>query len=308
MADSLNVILEGIPALHGSKWIHPTTLKLLLVGGMTPLTWSNNLSWLSYTSLLGILSVLNLAGIITFDGFYRTSSPGSLLDPMPTILYPETAKGWMVLPIMQGIFMSGFAGHAVFPNLIADMEDRSRFPLVISVAYLFVGILSIFVSVVGYRMFGATTMKEITMNLSNPTLMYPAALQQFTIGLMAINAMTKYPLTVGGVNLNLESLLVSLRWWDNGSMSSRIALRSLVAACVATTSILFPSIHKVLAILGSFFSFLVCVIIPCICHLKLFELSSSERLRIRIVVIFASILATIGTVWTFLPADVTGVE
>jgi len=298
MSDSLYILLETTQ-LKG--FISPMWLKVMLVALLTPITWSDNLRWLSYTSLLGILSVLNLAGIIIYDGLYRHDKPGSLNDPMPTNIWPTS---WLQLPLLQGIFMSGFAGHAVFPNLIADMESRREFPTVLTAAYSFVLVVSLVVSAVGYLMFGSGTMTEITMNLSEAKLGYPAWLQLFTIGLMALNAATKYSLTVGGVNLNLESLLAEFDFDVSGV--SRIVLRSIVAACVCVTAIVFPEIHKVLSLLGSFFSFLVCVIIPCICYLRVFEVNVGERTAVGAVLGLSTVLMVVGTVWTFLPEDLIG--
>jgi vesicular inhibitory amino acid transporter len=37
---------------------------------------------LAYTSLMGIISCASLVIIVLYDGFSKTSKPGSLLDPM----------------------------------------------------------------------------------------------------------------------------------------------------------------------------------------------------------------------------------
>lgn len=58
---------------------------------------------LSLTSLLGILSSIVLLSVIIADGTIKTSSPGSLWEPMETNFGPN----WKKLPICFGLMMSG---------------------------------------------------------------------------------------------------------------------------------------------------------------------------------------------------------
>lgn len=62
------------------------------------------LSLLSYTSILGIISTLLLVFVIFYDGFTKTTAPGSLLDPAPTDL---GVKDLNKLGIAFGLFMAG---------------------------------------------------------------------------------------------------------------------------------------------------------------------------------------------------------
>jgi solute carrier family 32 (vesicular inhibitory amino acid transporter) len=59
---------------------------------------------ISYASAVGIISTVFLIFVVFFDGFSKTTSPGSLYDPAPTdlvILQP------MKIGAAFGLFMSG---------------------------------------------------------------------------------------------------------------------------------------------------------------------------------------------------------
>jgi solute carrier family 32 (vesicular inhibitory amino acid transporter) len=52
--------------------------------------------------------------ILLLDGFIKPTSPGSLLEPAATYLFP---KNWLTLPLSFGLLMSPWGGHSVFPNV-----------------------------------------------------------------------------------------------------------------------------------------------------------------------------------------------
>lgn len=63
---------------------------------------------LSYFSLMGIFSAIALVAVLVVDGIMKSERPGSLLDPMPTELFPTT---WGSLPMAFGLIMAGFTGE-----------------------------------------------------------------------------------------------------------------------------------------------------------------------------------------------------
>lgn len=103
-ADSLNALLPG----YGTVFWKCVCGVMLLPLSFTPLRL------LSYTSMLGVVSCCSIVLAIFLDGLIKTDSPGSLITPATTSLWPEN---WATLPISLGILMAPWGGHSVFPNV-----------------------------------------------------------------------------------------------------------------------------------------------------------------------------------------------
>jgi vesicular inhibitory amino acid transporter len=52
--------------------------------------------------------------IVIIDGFIKQNTPGSLVEPAATYLFPAN---WSTLPLSFGLLMSPWGGHGVFPNV-----------------------------------------------------------------------------------------------------------------------------------------------------------------------------------------------
>lgn len=116
--------------------------KLLCVLILLPLSFLP-LRLLSFTSIIGIFSCFGSAfsrsptppaqsffstsqdyaltatlpvvvAIVVMDGLLKRHSPGSLLEPAATHLFP---KRWSTLPLSFGLLLSPWGGHSVFPNV-----------------------------------------------------------------------------------------------------------------------------------------------------------------------------------------------
>jgi vesicular inhibitory amino acid transporter len=92
------------------------------------------LSLLAYTSVIGILSTLLILFVLLFDGFSKTQSPGSLFDPCET--HMVKAINFSKTGAAFGLFMGGFAGHSVVPNLALDMRNPTEFSRMIKWAFV----------------------------------------------------------------------------------------------------------------------------------------------------------------------------
>src|ERR1044071_5854208 len=138
---------------------------------------------------------------------------------------------------------------------------------------------------------------------------YWRPLNQFVIWLVAINPIAKYSLTLNPINLTLELSFYSSAWiedWCNSGRGRRTALkifsRVMVSTLVVFIAIQFPGFDRVMGILGSFFSYLISAIFPCVCHLKLFGrmLKWNEYILNVTIIFICSILSTLGTIWAFM--------
>jgi vesicular inhibitory amino acid transporter len=62
-----------------------------------------------------------------------------------------------------------------------------------------------------------------------------------------------------------------------------------------------------MALMGSTFCFTICIILPLAFYLKLFgkEISLRERIFDWFLIVICSVMAIVGTVWAFLPQEIT---
>ncbi|KAI6821470.1 vacuolar amino acid transporter-like protein 1, partial [Hortaea werneckii] len=113
-ADSLDAL---IPGWGDVEWKIVCGIILIPLGFVP-------LRFLSFTSVLGILSCLGIVLAIFVDGLIKPHAPGSVREPALTHLFPEN---WMTLPIAFGILMSPWGGHSVFPNIYRDMRHPYKY-------------------------------------------------------------------------------------------------------------------------------------------------------------------------------------
>ena len=83
----------------------------------------------------------------------------------------------------------------------------------------------------------------------------------------------------------------------------RIVSVSMTSMAIVTVSILFPEFHKMMALLGSFFSFTVSILFPEICYLKLYgsNLTKRDWAHELIIIFIGSFCGLIGTIWACIP-------
>ncbi|KAG6850825.1 hypothetical protein H0H93_008128 [Arthromyces matolae] len=178
-ADSLHSLVPNYSTVTFKLW----GLVLLIPSVFLPL------SFISYTSILGILSSTLIIFVVIIDGLSKTDAPGSLWVPAETsiaIVKPQS------LGLAIGLFMAGFAGHTVIPSLARDMEDPSQFDRMINWAFLVATTLYALIGYAGYFMFGSSVSEEISMDLMK-TAGYNPDLNKLTLWLLVISPLSMSP-------------------------------------------------------------------------------------------------------------------
>lgn len=282
----------------------PLIVKLVAFCIVTPTTWPRSLSVLSYGSILGIFTIFNLIVIIYYNGLSnKDSTPGSLWLPAEGVtMFPTDASSWWRLPTCFGLLMAPFSGHAILPSIYRDMAKPVQFPKMLNTTYIITMFFYLSLAIAGYFMFGTSTLEEITQNLPLiPT--YSKTLTLATIYLIIINPFTKYALTIVPVSITLEMMLMQSRSCALSPSFIRISLRTLVSVLTLMIAIVFPGFHRVMALLGSLGSLTVSVVLPLAFYLKLFwtEISGIRKCVDVALLIVSSVMAVMGTVWSFLP-------
>ncbi|KAJ5693351.1 Vacuolar amino acid transporter 1 [Penicillium macrosclerotiorum] len=301
-ADSLYAL---VPSLSILQW------KIVCGVVLVPLNFLP-LRFLSVTSILGIISCTSIVILICVDGLIKPHSPGSLQQPAKTFLFPEN---WATLPLSFGLIMSPWGGHGVFPNIYRDMRHPKKYGKSLWATYLFTFSLDCSMAIIGWFMFGDIVRDEITANILTVSD-YPQALSVCIIIFISIIPLTKVPLNARplvatfevlcGVNMGRVSADPrSGRRTEVIQQFIRVAVRIFTVALIVVLSIVFPSFDRIMAFLGSFLCFTICIIFPLAFYLKIFgdEISRRERILDWFLLITSCILATIGTVWAFLPRE-----
>ncbi|ORX81667.1 hypothetical protein K493DRAFT_292641 [Basidiobolus meristosporus CBS 931.73] len=296
----LMVFADSIHALYPESNLN--LLKVIGILVLIPSTWVP-LGILAYTSIIGIISTVALVAVVVINGFSTTVSPGSLLVPASTSLWP--AMPWAI-PISFGLLMAGFAGHAVFASIYRDMKCPEKFPAVLKYSYIITSVIYLVMAGGGYLMFGNSLQHEIIMNLvENPN--YNQFLTRLVVWTVVLNPISKFGLTLNPANLILEVFFSNAPFNLNirASKYRRIVFRTALCLFVCMVAILIPGFHRVMALLGSFSCFTISAILPLACHLQLFknELTRGRKMFDWSLIGICSIMAIVGTVWTFLPAE-----
>ncbi|PYI22133.1 hypothetical protein BO99DRAFT_30943 [Aspergillus violaceofuscus CBS 115571] len=301
-ADSLQALVPGLSILH---WKFICGLMLI------PLNFLP-LRLLSVTSILGILSCTSIVLIICIDGLLKATAPGSLLQPARTSLLPDN---WATLPLSFGLIMSPWGGHGVFPNIYRDMRHPQKYGKSLVVTYSFTYSLDCAMAIVGWVMFGDTVRDEITANILL-TNEFPRALSICMIVFIATIPITKVPLNCRPLVATIEVLCGLVprpegQSIQHGAMksvlreASKAAIRIAVIVLIVCMAVVFPSFDRIMALMGSALCFTICIILPLAFHLKIFgkEISPRERLLNWSLLVISSILALIGTAWSFIPQE-----
>lgn len=236
-----------------------------------PPMWLPNLALLSNLSAFGVFASVFLALGVTGEGFLgmtpdmskcKPPCTGSILHPSPTELYKLDD-----IPIVLGLVMVGFAGHAVFPTIKNDMAEKKHYNSMVDVTYIFVILSYVGIAAAGYLMFGNSADEQITLNLGQ------SPISQCIIWVIITNPICKYPLDMAPIAFGLESFFaITFKLHYNSWLYTfvSISLRTMLVFLSLALVVAIPSFSLLVSLLGSVGSFTICVTFPCACFLKLF--------------------------------------
>lgn len=205
--------------------------------------------------------------IVIIDGLVKPDSPGSLIQPAKTYLFPAN---WLTLPLSFGLLMSPWGGHGVFPNIYRDMRHPHKYPRALKITFSFTYLLDATAAVAGLLMFGDEVMDAITSNIFL-TAGYPRALTFLLCGVIAIIPLTKVPLNARPIIATLE-VLMGVHQHSVAESSSamvgrsayfrgvtKIVIRVVTILLFLVIAILFPAFDSIMAFMGSALCFTICV-------------------------------------------------
>lgn len=169
-------------------------------------------------------------------------------------------------------------------------------------------------------MFGDGVMTEITANLIR-TSGYPRSLNIIMSIFIAIIPLTKVPLNARPIVSTIEiyagldsqaiassPAMTGLSGYSRGLLM--IFIRVMVVVMFVIIAIIFPEFDSIMAFMGSSLCFTICIILPLLFYLKIFgnKVSTKERVFCIFLICVCTALATVGTVFAFLPKSLIGAE
>ncbi|XP_008778079.3 amino acid transporter AVT1C-like [Phoenix dactylifera] len=215
-----------------------------------PTVWLRNLGLLSYLSAGGVIATILVVicllwvGAVDRVGFH----PGG------------TALDLANLPVAIGLYGFCYSGHSVFPNIYSSMNIQAQFPAVLIFCFALCTILYAGVAVAGFLMFGESIKSQFTLNMPHQYLS-----SKIAVWTTVVNPLSKYALTMTPVALSLEELLPS----TEQSHLVAVLIRTVLVFSTLFVALLFPFFGFVMALLGSVFTMLVALILPCACYLSI---------------------------------------
>ncbi|KAJ8557526.1 hypothetical protein K7X08_003151 [Anisodus acutangulus] len=261
-----------------------TTLAVL------PTVWLRDLTVLSYISAGGVIASVMVVICLYWLG---------LVDHVGT-QSEQTVLNLSSLPVAVGLYGYCYSGHAVFPNIYTSLEKRSQFPAVLFTSFAIVTVLYAGAAVMGYMMFGDSAESQFTLNL--PTDLVASKIAFWTT---IVNPFTKYPfldsmilntyaLTMAPVAMSLEELIPSNH--ANSHLYS-ILIRTALVLSTLLVALKIPFFGFVMALIGSFFTMLVTLILPCACFLRILKGKTSpiQVSACILIIIIGIISAVIGS-------------
>ncbi|KAH0895860.1 hypothetical protein HID58_045428 [Brassica napus] len=206
-------------------------LTAVAVAIALPSLWIRNLSSISFLSTGGIL----MSAVIFMSVVYTAVFGGVLDDGRIPVLRLGN------IPTVSGVYLFGFGGHIVFPNLYTSMKDPSKFT----------------------KMFGPNINPQVTLSLPKHLLVTKIALWA-----TVLTPMTKYALEFAPLAIQLERSL-PLTMSDRTKLVTRGLVGSTLLLVILALALTVPYFGYVLSLTGSLVSVTISVILPCAFYVKI---------------------------------------
>ncbi|KAM5555959.1 amino acid transporter AVT1C [Rosa sericea] len=275
------IILEGdnlsslFPNAHlnlGGFELNAHVLFAILTAlAVLPTVWLRDLSVLSYISAGGVIASILVVlclfwvGLVDGVGFESKGTPLNLAT----------------LPVAMGLYGYCYSGHAVFPNIYTSLEKPNQYPAILLTCFCICTFMYAGVAVMGYTMFGEATLSQFTLNMPHNLVA-----SKIAVWTTVVNPFTKYALTISPVAMSLEELVPS----DKSRMYS-IFIRTGLVFSTLVVGLCIPFFGLMMSLIGSLFTMLVALILPCACYLSILK----GRVT-RFQMILCIIIITVGVV------------
>ncbi|XP_062154947.1 amino acid transporter AVT1C-like [Alnus glutinosa] len=273
-SDNLSSLFPNAHLSLGSFNLNSHILfALMTTVAVLPTVWLRDLSVLSYISAGGVIAsvlvVLCLfwAGLVDEVGFQSK----------------ETTLNLATLPVAIGLYGYCYSGHAVFPNIYTSMARPSQYPAVLLTCFGVCTLMFTGVAVMGYKMFGESTLSQFTLNMPQDLVATKIA-----VWTTVVNPLTKYALTMSPVAMSLEEFIPANH---SKSFIYCVFIRTALVVSTLIVGLAIPFFGLVMSLIGSLLTMLVTLILPCACFLSILR-GKITRFQAAL----CSIIITVGVI------------
>eukprot|EP01018_Ginkgo_biloba_P039227 Gb_00873 [translate_table: standard] len=251
LKESLDIIFPH--AKFGNHVSGHNVVVLIAIALVLPTLWLRNMRSIAILSLVGILSTLLVISTVVWEAAFGGVGTS---HHIPTFQIQH-------IPIASGIYIFCYGGSQVFPNIYRAMKYPNQFSKVVAVSFCTSTLVYIGFAFLGAAMFGREVNSLITLSMPRHT-----TAAKISLWTTVINPMSKYALQIVPVIDELESVFL-------GSVGSRTrgvvrgAISSVILIVVLVLAISLPYFGYVIALVGSLFSVVLSLILPCIFYIKI---------------------------------------
>ncbi|KAK2443302.1 Transmembrane amino acid transporter family protein [Trifolium repens] len=167
------------------------TLVAILIA--LPSLWIRDMSSISFLSTGGILMSLLIFMCVAVTAIFGDVQANNHSIPVFKLHN---------IPSISGLYVFGYGGHIVFPDLYKAMKDPSKFTKVSIVSFTIVTALYTSMGLMGAKMFGNNVQSQITLNMPPNQIITKIALWA-----TVLTPMTKYALEFAPFAIQLEHSL-----------------------------------------------------------------------------------------------------
>ncbi|KAJ0101753.1 hypothetical protein Patl1_06051 [Pistacia atlantica] len=178
-SDNLSSLFPNAHLSVGGFYLNSYYLFALMTTlAVLPTVWLRDLSVLSYISVGGVIASILVVfclfwvGMVDEVGFH---SKGTTLN-------------LATFPVAIGLYGYCYSGHAVFPNIYTSMAKPNQYPSVLLLCFIICTLMYAGVAVMGYTMFGESTMSQFTLNMPKDLVA-----SKIAVWTTVVNPFTKYP-------------------------------------------------------------------------------------------------------------------